>query len=330
MSGTMRAIVITRPGEPEVLREMQRPVPEPGPGEVRVRVHASALNRADLLQRRGAYPAPPGAPQDVPGLEYAGEVDAVGEGAGLWAVGNRVMGIVGGGGHAEYVVVHEREAIRIPQNCSYEEAAAIPEAFLTAYDALFRRLELEMGERILIHAVGSGVGTAALQLAGAAGAQTLGTSRSAEKLLRARELGLDVAIDTSREDLAHAVREATDGSGVHAVMDLVGGKMLEEALRGVALGGRVVVVGTMGGSKAEIDLSALLRRRIRLIGTVLRSRPLEEKIALAREFSKSIVPLLSSGRIRPVVDRSYPFAEIVAAHRQMEANDTFGKIVLTW
>lgn len=326
----MRAVVVARPGGPEVLQLAERPLPEPGPGEIRVRVHASALNRADLLQRRGQYPAPPGAPQDIPGLEYAGEVDAVGEGAGLWAVGNRVMGIVGGGGYAEYVVVHEREAMRIPQGFSFEEGAAIPEAFLTAYDALFTRLELLMGERVLIHAVGSGVGTAALQLARAAGAVTIGTSRSADKLARAAELGLDVGIDTSREELAAALENATYGSGVHAVVDLVGGKILEESLRGLAQGGRVVVVGTVAGSKVELDLGLLLRRRIRIVGTVLRTRPLEEKIALAREFSSTVLPLLSSGKIRPVIDRVYPFAEIADAHRQMEENDTFGKIVLKW
>ena len=326
----MKAIVIARPGGPEVLVEEERPVPEPGPGEIRVRVHASALNRADLLQRRGTYPAPPGAPADVPGLEYAGEVEAVGEGAGLWAVGNRVMGIVGGGGHAEYVVVHEREAIRIPQPLSWEEAAAIPEAFLTAYDALFRQLDLKMGERLLIHAVGSGVGTAALQLARAAGATVIGTSRTAEKLRRAEELGLEVGVDTSREDLAEAVNQATYGSGVHAVLDLVGGKLLEASLRVVALRGRVVVVGTTGGTRAEVDLGLLLRRRIHLFGTVLRTRPLEEKIALAREFSNSVLPLLSSNRIRPVVDQVFPFRDIRKAHERMEENASFGKIVLTW
>ena len=327
----MKSIVITRPGGAEVLATEERPVPEPGPGEIRVRVQASALNRADVLQRMGSYPAPPGAPADVPGLEYAGEVDAVGEGAGLWAVGNRVMGLVGGGGHAEYVVVHEREAIRIPQNCTVEEAAAIPEAFLTSYDALFRQLDLKVGERVLIHAVGSGVGTAALQLARAAGAVTLGTSRTPEKLKRAeRELGLEVGIDTAREDLAEAVNQATYGSGVHAVLDLVGGKLLEASLRVLALKGRAIVVGTTAGSKAEIDLGLLLRRRLHLFGTVLRSRPLEEKIALAREFSSSVLPLLSSGRIKPVVDSTFDFKDIRKAHERMESNATFGKIVLTW
>ena len=326
----MKAIVITRPGGAEVLVQEDRPVPEPGPGEVRVRVHASALNRADLLQRRGMYPAPPGAPADVPGLEYAGEVDAVGPGAGLWAVGNRVMGIVGGGGHAEFVVVHEREAIRIPQTLGWEDAAAVPEAFLTAYDALFRQLDVKVGERVLIHAVGSGVGTAALQLARAAGAEVIGTSRTQAKLERAYALGLETGIDTSKEDLAEAVNQATYGTGVHALLDLVGGKLLEASLRVLALRGRAVVVGTTAGSKAEIDLGLLLRRRIHLFGTVLRSRPLEEKIALAREFSGAVLPLISSSRIRPVVDTVYTFDDIRKAHERMEENDTFGKIVLTW
>jgi NADPH:quinone reductase len=326
----MRALVITRPGGAEVLQVEDRPAPEPGPGEIRVRVHASALNRADLLQRMGRYPAPPGSPADIPGLEYAGEVEAMGEGAGLWAVGNRVMGIVGGGAHAEFVVVHEREGIRIPQNLDWEEAAAIPEAFLTAYDALFRQLDLTMGERLLVLAVGSGVGTAALQLASAAGATVIGTSRTAEKLRRAAELGLETGVDTSREDLAEAVNQATYGSGVHAVLDLVGGPLLEASLRVVALRGRVAAVGTTGGSKVQVDLGLLLRRRIHLFGTVLRSRPLEEKIALAREFSGAVLPLLSSGRVRPVVDTVIGFDQVRKAHERMEADASFGKIVLKW
>lgn len=326
----MKAVVIARPGGPEVLRLEDRPVPEPRAGEIRVRVHASALNRADLLQRRGTYPAPPGHPADVPGLEYAGEVDAVGEGAGLWAVGNRVMGIVGGGGHAEYVVVHEREALRVPQTLGWEEAAAIPEAFLTAYDALFRQLDLKVGERLLIHAVGSGVGTAAVQLAHAAGATTLGTSRTASKLARAKELGLDVGIDATADDLADAVSQATYGGGVDAVLDLVGGRTLEETLPVVAPRGRVILVGTTGGAKVQIDLGLLLRRRVTMMGTVLRTRPLEEKIALAREFSSVVVPLFSSGRIRAVVDTVYTMDEVARAHEQMERNDSFGKIVLVW
>jgi len=326
----MKAIVITRPGGPEVLEVAERPIPVPGPGEIRVRVRASALNRADLIQRRGRYPAPPGSPPDVPGLEYAGEVEAVGDGAGLWAVGNRVMGIVGGGGHAEFVVVHECEAVRVPQQFSWEDAAAVPEVFFTAYDALFRQLNLVIGERVLIHAVGSGVGTAAVQLARAAGAVTIGTSRTSAKLQRAATLGLDVAVHAADGVWEAAVDAAVEGAGVQAVLDLVGGAYFAGNVRSLAVGGRIVVVGTVGGTEVQLDLSALMRKRIRLIGTVMRSRPLEEKITLAREFSRSVVPLLASGRVRPVVDEVFPFARISDAHRLLETNETFGKIVLVW
>lgn len=326
----MRAIVITKRGKPDVLKMMERPVPVPGPSEIRVRVRASALNRADLLQRRGSYPVPADAPADIPGLEYAGEVDALGSGAGLWAKGSRVMGIVGGGGHAEYVVVHEREAMRIPQNLTWQEAAAIPEVFLTAYDALFTRLDLQMGERLLIHAVGSGVGTAALQLADAAGARTIGTSRSPEKLERAAELGLVKGIDSSGKEWPTAVQMATGGEGVHAILDLVGGSYVPANLALLTTLGRMVVVGTVAGGKADLDLGMLLRKRAQITGTVLRARPLEEKIALAREFSDATLPLFSSGRIRPIIDRIYNFTEIQKAHEEMEANENFGKIVVEW
>jgi NADPH:quinone reductase len=326
----MNAVVITRAGGPEVLEIRGRPVPEPGPGEIRVRVRASALNRADLLQRRGLYPAPPGAPADIPGLEYAGEVDAAGPGAGLWGLGNRVMGIIGGGGHAEYVVVHEREAVRIPHNLSWEEAAAVPEVFFTAYDALFRQLDLKVGERLLIHAVGSGVGTAAVQLAAAAGAITLGTSRTAGKLERAVQLGLDVPIDSSAGGWVETVEAATEEGGVHAILDLIGGDHLNDNLRVLTTRGRIVVVGIIAGARASLDLGTLLRKRVQLMGTVLRSRPLEEKMALARDVSRSVLPLLASGRAHPVIDDVYAFADVAEAHRRMDANDSFGKLVLTW
>lgn len=240
------------------------------------------------------------------------------------------MGIIGGGAHAEYVCVHEHETMRVPHNLSWEEAAAIPEVFLTAYDALFTQLDIHSGERLLIHAVGSGVGTAAVQLARIAGVTTIGTSRTAGKLQRALELGLDVAIDASREDWAVRVERDTGGEGVNAVLDLVGGDYLAANLRVLAPKGRAIVVGTVAGARIELDLVLLLRKRLRLIGTVLRSRPLEEKIALAREFSDRVLPLLASGRVRPVIDRVFPFREVREAHRQMEANATFGKVVLKW
>jgi NADPH2:quinone reductase len=325
----MKAVIITRPGGAEVLEIQERPSPEPGPGEVRVRVRASALNRADILQRRGNYPVPPGAPADISGLEYAGEVDAVGQSVSLWRAGDRVMGIVGGGGHAEFVCVQEREAIPIPKGMSWEHAAAIPEAFLTAHDALFNRLKLQTGETLLIHAVASGVGTAGFQLARVAGATVVGTARSASKLERAKALGLDIAIDATSDWVAQ-IEAAIGEERVTAVMDLVGGGYLEGNLRVLALRGRIVVVGLTGGTAAQLNMGVLLRKRVTIIGTVLRARPLEEKIALASDFSESVVPLFETGLIKPVVDRVLPFSEIRAAHELMESNATFGKIVLRW
>lgn len=325
----MRAIVVSAPGGVEALVEREVPLPEVGPGQIRVCVRATAVNRADLLQRRGRYPAPPGAPADILGLEYAGVIEAVGEEVSLWKPGDRVMGLVGGGGYAEAVVVHEREALPIPENLSFQEAAAVPEAFITAHDALFTRLGLGIGERLLIHAVGSGVGTAALQLAVAAGATVYGTARAAWKLERAASLGLELAIDAGREDFAEVVLRHTGGEGVHAILDLAGGAYLAGNLRALAPLGRSVVVGTVAGSAAELNLGLLLAKRLTLVGTALRSRPFEEKIAATRAFQHHVLPLLSSGRVRPVIDRVYPLRAVREAHLRMEANQNFGKIVLT-
>jgi NADPH2:quinone reductase len=313
-----------------VLEIHERTVPEPGFGQIRVRVHASALNRADVSQRRGNYPAPPGAPADIGGLEYAGEVDALGDGATLWKPGDRVMGIVGGGAHAEYLCAHEREAIRVPGSVAWESAAAIPEAFMTAYDALVNRLRLAIGETVLIHAVGSGVGTATLQLAKVAGATVVGTARSQAKLEKAKALGLDVGIDASRGEWAGEVENAVGAEQVRAVVDLVGGNYLEGNLRVVAPRGRIVVVGLTAGATSPFNMGILLRKRLTIVGTVLRARPLEEKIAIAREFSDRVVPLFEAGRLQPIVDRVLPFEEIRIAHELMESNSTFGKIVLRW
>jgi len=326
----MRAIVITKPGGPEVLAEMDRPQPEPGLGQIRVRVRASALNRADLLQRAGAYPAPPGAPADIPGMEYVGEVEALGPSSTLWPIGERVMGIAGGGTHAEFVCVHEREAIPIPANLSFDEAAGVPEAFLTAYDALIRQISLSAGERLLIHSVGSGVGTAALQVALVAGASVIGTSRSQSKLDRAKELGLQHAVNISQDDWAAQIRELAPPKGVNAILDLIGGAYFASSLELLAPRGRLILVGLTGGRTAELNLGMILNKRAQIIGTVLRSRPPEEKFALAREFSDRMIPLFESNRLRPVIDRVFPFSEIGDAHRYMESNSNFGKIVLRW
>jgi putative PIG3 family NAD(P)H quinone oxidoreductase len=305
-------------------------MPEPSLGQIRVRVRASALNRADLLQREGNYPVPPGYAADIAGMEYAGEVDALGAAASLWKKGDRVMGIIGGAGHAEFLCVHEREAMPIPTGMSYETAAAIPEVFLTAYDGLFNRLYLRTGEILLIHAVGSGVGTAGLQIARTLGATVVGTSRSPDKLERAKALGLDIGIDSSRGDWPAEVEGALGGPRVNAVMDLVGGNYLEGNLRVLALRGRIVVIGLTAGITAPLNMGGLLRKRATIVGTTLRARPLEEKIALAREFSDRIVGFFDSGRLQPIVDRVMPFSEIRDAHELMESNRTFGKIVLSW
>ena len=326
----MKAVIITRPGGSEVLEIQDRPIPEPGVGQIRVRVHASALNRADVLQRQGNYPVPPGYSAEIAGMEYAGEVDALGAGASLWKRGDRVMGIIGGAGHAEFLCVHEREAMPVPAGMSWENAAAIPEAFLTAYDALFNRLALKIGETLLIHAVASGVGTAGAQIARTVGAKVVGTSRSAEKLERAKSVGLDIGIDSSHGEWTSAVEAALGGQRVNAVMDLVGGNYLEGNLRVIALRGRIVVVGLTAGVIAPLNMGVLLRKRATLVGTTLRARPLEEKIALAREVSNRIVPLFEAGQLQPVIDRVFSFAEIRAAHNLMESNRTFGKIVLRW
>ncbi|HXN76187.1 MAG TPA: NAD(P)H-quinone oxidoreductase [Gemmatimonadaceae bacterium] len=326
----MKAVIITRPGGPEVLEIQERPKPEPGVGQIRVRVRASALNRADLMQREGNYPVPPGVPADMPGMEYAGEVDAVGQSTSLWKIGDRVMGIIGGGGHAEYLCAHEREAIPIPKALSWEDAAAIPEVFLTAYDALFTRLGLRTGETVLIHAVGSGVGTAAVQIARVVGARVIGTARSPNKLERAKKLGLDVAIDASHGDWVAQVEAAVGAERVHAVLDLVGGPYFEGNLRVLALRGRIVEVGLTAGATTPFNIGTLLRKRLTIVGTMLRSRDPEEKIALARDFSERVVPLFDAGRLQPIVDRVFSFHEIRAAHELMKSNATFGKIVLSW
>ena len=329
MSESMRAVVITSFGDPEVLqlRTVERPVP--GPREILVRVRSSGLNRADLLQRVGRYPAPPSSPKDIPGLEYAGVVETAGSAVELWQVGDRVMGILGGGGYAEYVSVHERTAVRVPAGISLEEAGAIPEVFMTAFDALFRQMALSEGETLLIHAVGSGVGTAAVQLAQAAGVRAIGTSRTREKLERALELGLDVAV-LGDQEWPDRVLAASGEHGVDVILDLVGGEYLEGNLRVLGQGGRQIVVGVPSGAKGQIDLRLLMGKRALIKGTVLRARPLEEKITLAREFEHRVCPLFAARTVRPVVDRTFGPEEAPAAHSAMAGNENFGKILLLW
>jgi NADPH:quinone reductase len=324
----MRAIVITRPGAPDVLELRDVPAPLPGPGQLRVRVHATAVNRADLLQRAGRYPAPPGVAADIPGLEYAGVVDRVGDGVIRWRPGDRVMGLVGGGSYAEFVVTTEGEALPVPAGMSLAEAAAVPEAFITAHDALFTQMGLAAGETVLVHAVGSGVGTAALQLARAAGARVIGTQRSQWKLERATSLGLDAAINTAAGDFVPAVLAATGGVGVDGVLDLVGGPFLDGDIRVLRERGRVLLVGLVAGASCELDLRRLLQKRATVTGTVLRARSPAEKVEVAAAFRRDVLPLLADGRVRPVIDDVIPLADAARAHGLVEANRNFGKIVL--
>lgn len=324
----MRAIVIARPGGPEVLELRDLPTPEPPFGHVRVRVRVVGVNRADLLQRAGLYPAPPGVPADIPGLEYVGIVDALGEGVSTLREGDRVYGLVAGGAYAEALLVHEREAVRVPEALADEDAAAVPEAFVTAYDALVVRARLAPGERVLIHAAGSGVGTAAVQVARALGAFVVGTSRTPEKLDRCRALGLSASVVPEGGSFADAVRAATGGAGVDVVLDLVGGAYVREDLRAAAPRARIVLVGLTAGASAEVDLRLLLSKRLELVGTVLRSRPIEERIAAAQLLSRHLGPWLEGGVVRPVVDRVLPFVEAAAAHRWVAENASFGKVLL--
>jgi NADPH2:quinone reductase len=322
----MKAIVIARPGGPEVLELREVEEPRPGRGEVRVRVRATAVNRADLLQRMGAYPAPPDAPPDIPGLELAGEVDAVGEGVVELAPGDRVFGLCGGGAYAEAVVVPARTAIAMPAGLSFTDGAAVPEAFITAWDALVTQAGLAAGETVLVHAVGSGVGTAAVQIARAIGARSIGTARTADKLARARALGLDHGVLVEDGKFAAAVMEASAGADV--VLELVGGSHLVEDLACVAPRARIMLVGLLAGARADVDLRVVLNKRLRLTGTVLRARPLEEKIAASQAFARHVVPLLARGVLRPIVDRVLPLAAAGEAHGYVASNQGFGKVVL--
>jgi len=324
----MKAVVIRAPGAPEVLAIEEVPTPVHGPDEVLVRVRATALNRADLLQRRGRYPAPAGSSQNIPGLEFAGEVERAGDRVRGLQPGDRVMGLLGGGGYAEYVAVHEGLCMRIPPSMSWTDAAAIPEAFVTAYDALFLQGGLAAGEVVLLHAAASGVGTAAAQLAELTGARAIGLSRTADKRRRLAAVGLFRALDPTSDDLAASVHDATSGRGVDLVLDLVGGPALASNLELLAASGRLVVVGLLGGARGELDLARLMTRRLTLTGTVLRSRPVEEKIALVRKFARRLLSPFAAGRLHPVVDRVLPFSEAPAAHALMERNENFGKIVL--
>ncbi len=324
----MRAVVLTSYGGPEVLTIADVPEPDAGPEDVVVEVVATALNRADLLQRRGFYPEPgPKRDHEIPGMELSGRVVAVGSRVTAWSPGDEVMAIVSGGAYAERAVVHERQLLAVPRGVPVADAAAIPEVGITAHDALVVQGGLGLGGCALVHAGASGVGSMAVQVAAAVGARTIATT-SAGKVAAVRALGADVVVDYGSDDFVAAVAEATEGRGVDVVLDVVGGDYLARNLAALRVGGTIVQVGVMGGGKTTIDLGALLPKRAHLVGTVLRSRPLEEKVAASLRFAREVVPAIEAGAIVPVIDRRFPLAEIADAHRHLEGDANVGKVLI--
>jgi putative PIG3 family NAD(P)H quinone oxidoreductase len=321
----VRAILVSGDSGDLVWGEV--PTPEPGADAALVQIHATAVNRADLLQRRGFYPPPPGEP-DILGMEAAGVVVAKGERVEKWQIGDRVCCLLGGGGYAEYVAVHGDMLLPIPTHLDFIQAAAIPEVFYTAFITLFLEGDLRANERALVHAGGSGVGTAAIQLARQRGAQVFVTAGSDDKLARCAELGADAGINYKTEDFAERVAKLTGGEGVDVVLDCVGGSYLERNVGALRAKGRLVIIGLMGGAKAEINLALLVGKRLRVLGSVLRARPLAEKIAITEAFKTEVLPLLASGQVKPIVDAVYPITEAAQAHEYVAANRNFGKVVL--
>jgi putative PIG3 family NAD(P)H quinone oxidoreductase len=327
----MKAVVITHFGGPEVLEIQDVPKPQPGPEEVLVHVRSTALNRADLLQRQGRYAAPPGAAANIPGLEFGGEVAELGTKAHRWREGDRVMGIIGGGAHAEFVTAHQDAVCAVPSNLEWSTAGAVPEVFITAFDAL-QQAGFTAGENVLIHAVGSGVGLAATQLVRALGGRAFGTSRTPDKIERAKAFGLEMGYEVPEPSALKGLSDfakSVTGSGFDVVLDLNGGPYFAASLEATALRGRIILIGGVAGGKTEIDLYQILGKRLHVIGTVLRARSLEEKIAITADFAREVVPLLADGTIQPVIDSVFPLDQIQDAHRRLESNETFGKVVLT-
>ncbi len=323
----MKAVVFEKPGDESVLRVAEVEAPALGAHDLRIRVAAAGVNRADLLQRRGMYPPPPGA-SPLLGLECAGEVIEIGADVRGWKVGDRAMALLAGGGYAEQVVVDAGSALPVPAPLSLEEAAALPEVYLTVFLNVFELGALQGRGSLLVHGGGSGIGTAAIQLARLAGARVFVTAGSGEKCARCRALGADLAINYKSEKFVDAVRAATDGAGVDVVLDSIGAPYLADNLAALAIGGRLLLIGLMGGAQTELNLGLLLARRLSVIGSTLRARPSEEKARLVAAFRARFGVDLAAGRIRPVVDRTLPFAQAGDAHRRLQASEHFGKVVL--
>lgn len=325
---TMTAIVIRAPGGPEALVPEQRSVPQLSAGEVLVKVAAAGVNRPDVMQRQGLYPPPKGA-TDIPGLEIAGEVVGRGAGATRWKIGDRVMALVIGGGYGQYCPAHESHCLPVPPGLSMTEAAAIPETFFTVWYNLFERGRLKAGETLLVHGGSSGIGTAAIQLAHEAGARVIATAGSAEKCEACRTLGADLAINYRTEDFVAATKAATEGKGADVILDIVGGDYIERNYEAAAVEGRVVQIAFQGSPKATVDFRRIMLKRLTHTGSVLRSRTVADKAAIAHGVEQQVLPLIAAARVRPVMDSTFPLSQAAAAHARMETSAHIGKIVLT-
>ena len=325
---TMRAVEITQPGKPEVLRIGARPVPQPKPGEVLIRVAAAGVNRPDVLQRMGNYPVPPGA-SDIPGLELAGSIVAVGDGVKDWRVGDSATALVQGGGYAEYCSAPAPQCLPIPKGMTLVEAASLPETFFTVWSNVFDRAGLKPGESFLVQGGSSGIGVAAIQMVKAFGHTVFATAGSAEKCEACVKLGADRAINYKTEDFVAVAKEVTGGKGVDVVLDMVGGEYVDRELKALADDGRIVIIAFLGGAKATLFLSDILRRRLTVTGSALRPRPVEFKGAIAKNLREKVWPLIERGRIKAVVYKTFPLAEAAGAHELMESSRHIGKIVLT-
>lgn len=325
----MRAGAAREPGGPDALRIEDRPRPEPGPGEILVRVEAAGVNRPDLMQREGKYPPPRGA-SDILGLEFAGTVERCGEGASRFSPGTRVMALVAGGAYAEWAVVHETNALPVPDGMSAAEAAAFPETAFTVWSNVFERARLRAGETLLVHGGTSGIGTTAIRFAVARGSRAIATAGSPEKCEACLRLGADAAIDYRREDFVEAARRLTDGRGPDVILDMVGGDYVGRNIQLAAVDGRIAQIAFQKGARIpDLDLMPLLLKRLTLTGSTLRARPVAMKAELAEALSREILPHLARGELKPVIDRTFPFAEMAEAHRYLEAGSHVGKVVLT-
>lgn len=327
LPATMTAVAITEPGGPEVLKARKMPLPEPGEGEILIRVRAAGVNRPDVLQRKGAYPPPPGA-SPLPGLEVSGEVARLGPGASRWAVGDPVCALTPGGGYAEYVKVHATNALPVPAGFSPIEAAALPETFFTVWHNVFQRGALQPGEALLVHGGSSGIGTTAIQLAHALGSMAIATAGSAEKCEACLKLGAARAIDYREEDFVAAVKEATGGRGADVILDMVGGDYVAKNYEAAAVDGRIVQIATQRGAVASADFAMLMMKRLTHTGSTLRPRDAAFKGALAAALEARVWPLLGQRRVAPVIDKVFALTEAAAAHRRMEEGSHVGKLVL--